>query len=202
MGGSGSGRTAGMGLLRDKCHEYHSVDLAWLRRNGYLRTGYDGSITWSLAGNKTGWIQYRVESDGLWFSYRTRPRGGEWRDVDELIPFTYSATNFQGQRRWFLCPSCKRKCRILYGGSLFRCRCCQGLKYEGQYAPSYGRAATMCHQLRKKLGYSGALSDPFPTKPKGMHWRTYERLRRKDQILLNRWLAGMARWLEAGRKRG
>ena len=34
MGGRGSGRQSGMGLLADKCHEYHSIDLAVLRRKG------------------------------------------------------------------------------------------------------------------------------------------------------------------------
>jgi len=31
MGGLGSGRQSGWGLLVDKCNDYHSVDLAWLR---------------------------------------------------------------------------------------------------------------------------------------------------------------------------
>ena len=27
-----------------------------------------------------------------------------------------------------------------------------------------------------KLGGSGSMAEPFPAKPKGMHWRTYDRL--------------------------
>jgi hypothetical protein len=33
--------------------------------------------------------------------------------------------------------------------------------------------------IRMKLGGSPSLADDFPKKPKGMHWRTYYRLRQK-----------------------
>ncbi len=128
MGGCGSGRHGG--LSADKCHEYHSVDLAWLRRKGCLRPGYSGKLTWSRCGVQTGNIDYRVEAAGLRLIYRTRPMNGEWQDVNEFIPFVETATNFGGSRQWLLCPSCRRPCRILYGGSRFRCRRCYRLKYE------------------------------------------------------------------------
>jgi hypothetical protein len=33
--------------------------------------------------------------------------------------------------------------------------------------------------IRMKLGGSPSLVEDFPEKPKGMHWRTYDRLRQK-----------------------
>jgi hypothetical protein len=32
----------------------HSVDLAWLRRKGFLCPGYSGNLTWSRCGTQTG----------------------------------------------------------------------------------------------------------------------------------------------------
>lgn len=191
MGGRGSGRQSSWGLLVDKCSDYHSVDLAWLRRRACLRPGYSGSLTWSRCGTKTGSIGYRVETNGLRLIYRTRSYGGEWVDIDEVIPFVETDTNFGGRRQWFLCPTCRRRCRIIYGGSRFRCRRCYRLKYESQYEPPFGRAATRCHKIRERLGYSGALDEPFPPKPKGMHWKTYERLELLEQQLQQRWAAGV-----------
>lgn len=196
MGGMGSGLTAGAGLWRDKCHEFHSIDLSWLKKNGYLTFGSSGSLTWSRAGQPTGNIRFQVEPLGFRVIYRTRPRGCEtWTDVNELIPFVHTATNFSGRRTWFQCPSCHRRCRIIYGGSRFRCRRCHNLVYESQYEPAFARSASMALKIREKLGDRGGVADPFPEKPKGMHWKTYQRLERKYYRLCDLWSAGiMEKW--------
>lgn len=145
-------------------------------------------------------VGYRIEAGGLRLIYRTRPRGGEWRDVDELIPFTSTATQFGGKRVWFACPSCQKRCRIIYGGCYFRCRRCHGLRYESQYEDAISRAASQRHKLRKRLGYVGSLEDPFPLKPKGMHWTTYEQLQARDEECEQRWVVdGHASRVDAGR---
>jgi hypothetical protein len=99
-----------------------------------------------------------------------------------------------GRRAWFQCPGCQSRCRILYGGSLFRCRRCQGLKYETQYEPSFSRGTSRAHGLRRRLGQTGGIDEPFPPKPKGMHWKTYRRLEALDEDLQSRWAAGMMAW--------
>jgi hypothetical protein len=38
-----------------------------------------------------------------------------------------------------------------------------------------------------RLGGSANLLDPFPAKPKGMHWRTYRHLRARAQDKFKRW---------------
>ena len=189
MGGRGSGRSGGLGMLTDKCHEYHSVDLDWLRRKRYLRTGYSGKLTWSRGGTPTGNIDYRVEASGLRLIYKTRSHGGEWRDVDELVPFVHTRTNFGSGRRWFECLSCRIRCRILYGGAYFRCRRCHRLKYESQYEPAWGRAASRALKIRERLGGKGGIDDPFPLRRKGMQWKTYHRLEAEYERLTNNWAA-------------
>jgi hypothetical protein len=181
-----------MGMLVDKCEDYRAVYLAALRRKGFLKPGYSGRITWSRGGSVTAWIEYRVESLGLRLIYRTRPPGGEWRDVDELFPFVYSATNFSGQRKWVQCLSCRGRCRVLYGGAHFRCRRCHGLRYESQYEPPWLRGTTRAQKIRERYGGSGSLDEPFPEKPKGMHWRTYDRLVAQDERLTAIWTRGMS----------
>jgi hypothetical protein len=38
--------------------------------------------------------------------------------------------------------------------------------------------------VRERLGGSPSLDDPFPEKPRGMHWRTYRKLQAQDE----RWI--------------
>lgn len=176
MGGRGSGRTNGSGLLVDKCEDYLSIDIGWLKRQGSLTPDKSGKITWSRGGQTTSSIGYRTEVGGLRLIYRTLRAEDDWQDVNELISFAWTDANFNGRRQWFACPSCNRRCRIIYGGAYYRCRNCYRLKYESQYEPIFGRVADQRHKLRKRLGYAGSLEDPFPPKPKGMHWKTYRRL--------------------------
>lgn len=196
MGGWGSGRPSVYGVLADKCEDYLNIDVSWLNRHNMLVTGRKGTMQWTRGGHPTGSIGYRVEAGGLRLIYRTRRAENSWLDVDELISFAWTETNFNGRRQWFVCPGCNRRCRIIYGGSYYRCRKCYQLKYESQYQPISGRAADQRHKLRKRLGQVGSLDEPFPTKPKGMHWKTYQRLKVRDKTLELRWCEDMARWLE------
>jgi hypothetical protein len=181
-----------MGMLVDKCEDCRSIDLAWLRREGCLTPGYLERITWSRGGNKTASVNYRIEPTGLRLIYRTCRNGEEWRDIDEVFPFVYTATNFAGRRRWLQCLSCGRRCRVLYGGAYFRCRRCHGLKYESQYEPAWLRDTICAQKIRERHGGSGSLDEPFPDKPKGMHWRTYEFLVAEDERLTAIWVHAMS----------
>jgi hypothetical protein len=170
-----------------------SIDLAYLRRRGMLSLGHCSSLTWSRWGQSRS-ISVNAEANGLRLRYRIINCYGVRIQVDELVPFTYSATCFGGQRQWFKCLKCGRRCRKLYGGQYFRCRQCHGLVHASTREPAYQRALDQADRLWRRLGGSGSAmdSDEFPQKPPGMHWRTYRRLAAKYEELLNRWAFGAA----------
>jgi hypothetical protein len=58
----------------------------------------------------------------------------------------------------------------------FRCRHCYDLVYESQRENGPTRLISKAQKIRQRLGGSASLMEPFPPKPKGMHWQTYERL--------------------------
>jgi ribosomal protein L37AE/L43A len=112
----------------------------------------------------------------------------EARPLPEVIPFegerivtTWTETNFGGRRQWFLCPTCDRRCRILYriaDGPLWGCRACLDGRYASEHKSRGDRKLQKAFNLRERLGQcSGGLDVPFPERPKGMHHRTYARLR-------------------------
>ena len=65
----------------------------------------------------------------------------------------------------------------MYGeGRLFACRTCHDLAYASQSEDFAGRKLLKAQRIRTKLNGNPSMFEPFPDKPKGMHWRTYWRL--------------------------
>ncbi len=58
------------------------------------------------------------------------------------------------------------------------------------------RALHKAQEIREKLGGSANMMEPFPEKPKGMHWWTYERLRNEHDEAEMEQLLGMKEWLD------
>ena len=52
-----------------------------------------------------------------------------------------------------------------------------GLGYASQREIPLGRAGRRAQMIKMRLGGSNDPAEPFPQKPRGMHWRTYRRLR-------------------------
>lgn len=106
--------------------------------------------------------------------------------VRQTIALTYTPCNYGGWRPWFICPgegggvACGRRVSKLYwGGSLFLCRHCLDLGYASQRTPAAERALRKARRLQNKIGECRDIFGnpaPFPDKPKGMHWKTYDRL--------------------------
>jgi hypothetical protein len=180
------------------------VDVRYLRREGLLEPGRWFSLRWSRAGRETGSIRGAVEGSArpeqvlLLYRHRSGP-GAEWEDVQEPVSLDWTACHFGGERPWFVCPGagCGRTVALLYGpGKYFLCRNCHDLVYESQRENGMTRAISRAQAIRERLGGSANMTKPFPDKPKGMHWRTYERLREEHDEAEMEQLAGMREWLD------
>jgi hypothetical protein len=129
----------------------------------------------------------RTEEDAVLLSYRSRSWGAnEWKSCQQRVPITWTACHLGGQRPWFVCSVyddgryCGRRAALLYAaGELFACRRCYGLAYASQHETPGLRNIRRSRKIRMRLGGSANLCDPFPGKPKRMHWQTYRRLRRR-----------------------
>lgn len=99
----------------------------------------------------------------------------------ERIVTTWTAAGFGGRRQWLLCPSCDRRCAVIYrpeGRRLFCCRVCGDGRYRSELLSPKHRRIKKAHALRRKMGQTeGGLGCPMPLKPDGMHWTRYTRLR-------------------------
>jgi hypothetical protein len=204
LGGEGSGNWYRFDK-KTTTGECHSVDVRYLHRNGLLKPGHSFSLRWSRAGRQTGSIGGVAYRDQLTLLYRhRRGLGGEWEDVKETVPLTWTACNFGGERPWFICPGgdCGRRVAVLYGpGRYFLCRHCYDLAYQSQRDNAMYRALHKAQSIRERLGGSANMMEPFPEKPTGMHSRTYERLWWKHHEAEMAQLIGMREWLDKLEKR-
>ncbi len=96
------------------------------------------------------------------------------------VDLVYTDQQLGGRRRWFVCPDCGRRCLLLYQRvERLACRTCHDLAYASECESREDRLRRRARTIRRRLGGSANLLDPFPDKPKGMHRSTYARWRRK-----------------------
>ncbi len=154
-----------------------------LRTYGLLETGRRGSLVWDVGGRPCSSIEIFMDGQFLELTYYRREFAPELRRVHEIIPLETTEQPFGGERRWFRCPCCDRRCAVLYAGERFRCRLCLNLGYRSQYEDPRFRALSKARKLRQRLGGSANMMLPFPDKPRGMHRATFERLYDKGRAL-------------------
>ena len=161
------------------------IDIRWLKRQNYLWPGYSGSLSWSNRGEKTGSIGYRIEKNKMILKYRHKPCDGEWEGVEQTIFIDQTSCNYGGQRSWFFCPYCSRRCAVIYCcGKYFACRVCCRLTYQTCNETPMDRKTSKANKLRERIGAKPGAFNHLPIfKPKGMHQSTWARIRNEIQYL-------------------
>lgn len=194
MGGYGSGRYGYYGGSSDTTEDYRSVDIRRWRRDGLLNPGRSFGWSWTRNGETIASIQVRVEIERVIFNYRQRTNGGDWKDENYAAQVDWTECNLGGSRPWFICPArgCGRRVALLYSGAIFACRKCYRLSYSSQRERVDDRAARRADAVRAKLGWEPGILNGEGYKPKGMHWRTFERLKAQHDSYVGLSLAGMA----------
>ncbi len=185
MGGLGSGRRYRWDV-KETTEGVRRLDVRALHRAGRLAPGGVCGWSWSDGGRITIRVGETAEAGRALFlvlHYRSRRGQGAWEDVAELMRLTWTPCRYGGWRPWFRCVvtangvRCGRRVAILYGaGTYFACRHCYRLAYPSTRQDATDRALAKHQALKVRLGGSPALPAPFPPKPKGMHWKTYDRL--------------------------
>jgi hypothetical protein len=105
----------------------------------------------------------------------------ELGDLDQWIDLVAVARHYGGRQWYFLCPRTERRASVLWkppGARSFACRQAWGrqVAYGSQFLPPYHRASSAAHGIRYRLGEK---QDVSPSRPKGMHRRTYEKIMKR-----------------------
>src|SRR5262245_415967 len=95
---------------RRKVDEFLPLDVRALKSHGRLRPGAPFTWTWRCSGQPIGSVQMVVDARGLALEYVA-----DGRSVSHRVEFTRTSCTLGGQRTWFTCPDCSRRCAVVYG---------------------------------------------------------------------------------------
>ncbi len=182
MGGRGTGRQSSYSG-KAETNDSMPLDIRKIARKDLLVPGSSFSWQWTVNGRQVASINIRVAFDhGMVLSYRTKCTSEE---VEQRVQTQTSPCHLGGQRHWFTCPRCNRRVAVLYAPSrYFACRPCGGLGYATQKEGAGDRASTRADKLRKRMGWEAGILNGDGSKPKGMHWKTYQRIKSRHDALV------------------
>ena len=182
MGGYGSGSYYRYSS-RPIVEEGLTLDLCRLIRHRNIIPGswVSGSLNWRIVetGEHSASIGYEanlIHPDDAWMRLKYSRNG---KPEDYTVRLATTRPHFGGLRWWFICPVRNIRTAKLYlasGGDWFASRQAYGMAYRSQNECAMDRQINRAHQLRRKLGGRVGFEQPFPEKPKGMHWNTYNNI--------------------------
>ena len=104
--------------------------------------------------------------------------------VPQQIRVSWTRCHYGGARPWLHCLCGRRVAKLFKGLGGYYCRqCFDNPRYASQTKSTQGRLHFEACKLRLRLGGIASLTQPFPERPRGMHRKTYERLRRRVERL-------------------
>ena len=197
MGGFGSGRRSSARGNRT-VESSRALNLRLLEQHGVFASGQLTPWHWYRGEEFTASISIRCTGGGVILFYRYLNAKSERQRVEQHVRVVQTGCSYGGFRRWFVCPTpmCGRRVGALYWDPPgFSCRHCCHLIYQSQRERQGDRALRRARKMRLKLGGDVNMFLPFPVKPKGLHWRTYYRLRMKEAASHGQSLSEIARRL-------
>lgn len=176
MGGLGSGGHNSKGWRNVESQYW--LDASDIKRRGLMQPGYSFQLYWKSSDTRPApSICVYGGADSIALSYSWRCGDGPWQAHTERVALRHVPRNFGGEESYFLCPKCARCVKRLYcGGIRILCRTCHGLVHASTQERGDGRAIRRVRKLRRRIGADLGVESLIGPKPKGMHYRTFERI--------------------------
>jgi hypothetical protein len=146
-----------------------------------------GSWIWRSGGEISSSVRYAVTVDNDRYARLELKYSINGEPIEQTITLVSEPCRFGGFRWFAYCPRTSQRVSKLYlppGSRRFLSRQAFRIHYRSQSETFVDRATRRQRKLLHRLGADYA--DALP-KPKGMHWRTYERLADEIERCENIW---------------
>ncbi len=100
MGGIGSG-SGYRWSKKTYLEETRRIDINFMKKNGWLRPGASGALSWSCGDTPTGSIRFLTLYDKLILTYKYREYDDDWQSMEEHVLFDRTPCNYGGERLGF-----------------------------------------------------------------------------------------------------
>jgi len=121
---------------KTRTSECLSIDMVDLNKRFDLELESEEILSWKISSGKYSIITLEIEPPGfIRLIYTINNHSGEKTEMNYRVYLTTTECNYGGERYWFNCPQCGRRCRIIYKhprGYWFTCRICNNLTYASQ----------------------------------------------------------------------
>lgn len=199
MGGMGSGRGFRFIIFnrnrKSTCEESKRIDIKYFRKN-MLEPGRHHSFSWtSEKRGSIGNIGIDVGEEEIILIYTTiDPETEEKIDFKYSVELDYTPCNYGGRRIWLRCPVCYKRIALIYmdeRDGYFKCRACANLNYQSSQDNNerFYSIDSKIEKIRIRLKLPKSDIEELlyqayiKKKPKGMHNKTYNRLKEKLEKL-------------------
>ena len=178
MGALGSGRHRNPNA-RQTTSGVPAMDVRKLKKQGALLPGQQFTWQWFRHQREVTRVVFTSEHDGLLVSQELSDASISAFPL--FIHLTWTHCHLGGERAWFICPECGRRCALLYLNPNIACRECHQMVYVCQREIDFARLIRRTNKLRRRLGWEAGILNYDGDKPKGLHWHTYYRRMRQQQ---------------------
>lgn len=196
MGGIGSGRYPRIGSWARRPvadRQVLRLDVRELHKGGLLWGDVKGSVTWQRGGGDLASIGTRsltselaLQLDYVFGPHQIRVR--------ETVKLSFTPCHFGGDRPWFRCPCCDRRCAILWGRGRFLCRSCHRVAYPSQNESIGSQAIRRIHEIRAALGVEASLPIEHIKRPRYMRYGRFQTLffeLLRHEAIRTAWITGL-----------
>ena len=146
------------------------VRLAAFKKRKCLTPGRSHLWQWSRDGETIASVRFTVADSFISFEYIIKNNADNPLTVNRIIPLTLTPCNFGGHRKWFCCGCGRKVATIFICGQYVACRRCFNAAYPSQREDAIDRQRRKIDKLEAKL-------KDGRYKPKGMHWKTFTRIK-------------------------